>query len=90
MKYETAPAFDADIKRLTKAEFKLFRDYINSQSIWPKSLRIKPVQGARGIFEMTWSFSGPDGRATFEWKSIDGKRGVSWRRVGGHQIFKQP
>ncbi len=24
--------------------------------------------------EMTWSFSGPDGRATFEWVRVDGDR----------------
>lgn len=39
---------------------------------------------------MTWSFSGPDGRATFEWIQIDGERAIRWRRGGGHNIFNDP
>jgi len=57
---------------------------------WPASLRVKPVEGALGIFEMTWSFKGPDGRATFEWIQIDGTLGVRWRLIGDHSIFKRP
>lgn len=51
---------------------------------------MKPVEGALGIFEMTWSFKGPDGRATFEWIQIDGTLGVRWRLIGDHSIFKRP
>ena len=51
---------------------------------------MKPVEGAPGIFEMTWSFKGPDGRATFEWIQIDGTFGVRWRRIGDHSIFRRP
>ena len=50
----------------------------------------KYVEGAPGVHEMTWSFSGPDGRATFEWVRIDGELAVRWRRIGGHRIFRQP
>ena len=57
---------------------------------WPASLRVKAVESAPGIWEMTWSFSGPDGRATFEWVQIDGTLGVRWRRIGGHAIFRRP
>jgi hypothetical protein len=39
---------------------------------------------------MTWSFSGPDGRATFEWVLVDGEPGIRWRRIGGHAIFGSP
>jgi hypothetical protein len=39
---------------------------------------------------MTWSFAGPDGRATFEWIRIDGQPGIRWRRIGGHAIFGEP
>jgi hypothetical protein len=39
---------------------------------------------------MTRSFSGPDGRATFEYVEIDEELGIRWRRVGGHDIFKTP
>ncbi len=41
-------------------------------------------------WEMTWSFAGPDGRATFEWITIDGEQAVRWRRVGGHEILNDP
>ncbi len=57
---------------------------------WPKALRVKAVQGTQGIWEMTWSFTGPDGRATFEWVTIGGKPAIRWRRVGGHAIFSEP
>ncbi len=39
---------------------------------------------------MTWSFAGPDGRATFEWVTVHGEPAVRWRRVGGHAIFGNP
>jgi hypothetical protein len=47
---------------------------------------------APGIFEMTRSFSGPDGRATWEWTKVtdaDGRTqpAVRWRRLGSHRIF---
>jgi hypothetical protein len=52
-------------------------------------LRVKPVQGTDGIFEMTWA---DDGRATFEFgKEVKpGETHIIWRRVGTHDIFKQP
>jgi hypothetical protein len=40
--------------------------------------------------EMTWSFAGPDGRATFELITIDGDLRCRWRRVGDHADFKRP
>ena len=39
---------------------------------------------------MTWSFAGPDGRATFEFVIVDGESRVRWRRVGDHNVFKKP
>ena len=43
---------------------------------------------------MTRSFSGPDGRATWEWTTVtDGDEqapAVRWRRIGGHTIFRDP
>lgn len=52
-------------------------------------LRVKGVQGARGIFELTWA---PDGRATFEYgdEVSPGQAHVNWRRIGTHDIFKRP
>ena len=57
---------------------------------WPRGLRVKRVQGHSGIWEMTWSFAAPDGRATFEFVEIDGKIAIRWRRIGGHEVFSRP
>lgn len=103
MKYERTPRFDADLQRLSDDERTLFRTVATEQfapaaernaaqsgSAWPKGLRVKRVQGARGVWEMTWSFAGPDGRATFEWIKIDDEPAIRWRRVGRHAIFTEP
>ncbi len=57
---------------------------------WPKKVRIKLVQGTPGIYEMTWSYSGPDGRATFEYVNIEGDPGIRWRRIGDHGVLHDP
>jgi len=53
-------------------------------------LRVKPMQNAPGIWEMTWKTR--DGRATFSYGSSTqkGKRHVIWRRIGGHEVFGSP
>lgn len=102
MKFETTARFDGDYRRLGKDEQERFRSALaefipaaerrveRPTSPWPKRLRVKSVEGAPGIWEMTWSFSGPDCRATFEWASIAGEPGIRWRRIGDHAIFPQP
>lgn len=103
MKWQTTPAFGADLRRLSPEELILFRRVVRERFVpaaervvvdaaarWPAGLRVKRVRGAEGIWEMTWSFSGPDGRATFEWVEIGAERGIRWRRVGGHEIFHDP
>ena len=103
MKFETTPAFLGDWGRLSEAERAAFRAVVRDGfhpacerrrvdpgAAWPKRLRVRELGGAQGILEMTWSFAGPDGRATFEWVEIDGEPRVRWRRVGGHSIFDDP
>ncbi len=102
MKFQTTASFDSDYRRLSEAEVKLFWEALgafvaacdryasDSSAKWPASLRVKDVEGAPGVREMTWSSSGPAGRATFEWIDIDGALGLRWRRTGGHSIFKRP
>jgi len=48
------------------------------------------MTSAPRIWEMTWSFSSPDGRATFEFIDRDGEPSVLWRRIGTHKIFDGP
>ncbi len=103
MKYETTPAFDADFRRLKPEHRTAFREVLETKfipardalasdpaAVWPKSLRVKAVQGAPEVLEMTWSFASPDGRATFELVTVDEEARCRWRRVGDHDVFKAP
>jgi hypothetical protein len=103
VKYERTALFRADAKRLSRSEFEPFVRVVrtrfhpaavgvaaNPGSSWPRGLRVRSVEGAPGVWEMTWSISGPDGRATFEWIQIDGEPAIRWRRIGGHAIFGGP
>lgn len=44
------------------------------------------MEGAAGVWEITWSFSGPDGRATFEYVDIEGELAIRWRRMRTRHI----
>lgn len=103
MKFQTTPAFDTDYRRLKPEHQATFRDVVrtsfapacsafaeNPISGWPARLRIKSMRGAPGIYEMTWSFSSPDGRATFELITINGEKYCRWRRVGDHGVYRNP
>ena len=110
MRFILSESFRADYRRLTAEEKDLARNavmefsaacdrYVSDQTPFPSRLRVKPIQGAPGVFEMTWSFAGPDGRATWDWTEVqvaDDAGGtaqmpaVRWRRIGGHGIFRQP
>jgi hypothetical protein len=107
VRYVRTDSFKADYRRLSPAEQDLFRQAVRDfnrgcdefvrtrdPSLWPASLRVKAVRGAAGVWEMTWSFSGPDGRATWEWAELARDEGtqpaVRWRRIGDHRIFRSP
>ncbi len=103
MRYRTTPAFEGDWRRLSEDERRRFREVVRERfhpacqrriadpaSPWPRALRVRDVEGAHGILEMTWSYSGPDGRATFDWLVEGGEPIIRWRRIGGHAIFGQP
>lgn len=92
--YVVTDSFLADYRRLSEPEQVRFRSVLpafveacdryaaDTAAKWPATLGVKDVEGAPGIWEMTWSFSGPDGRATFEWVQIEGTLGLRWRRIG--------
>lgn len=103
MKFEVTPSFTSDVKRLKSEHLLEFRKVLREKFVpacnsyaadpaepWPASLRVKSVRAAPGVLEMTWSFASPDGRATFELITVDDEPRVRWRRVGDHDVFKNP
>jgi len=103
VKFETTPAFDSDYRRLKPEHRRAFRLAVKENfgqvcdayaadpsTPWPSALPVKPVRNASGVLEMTWSFAGPDGRATFELITVDDDLRCRWRRVGHHAVFKRP
>jgi hypothetical protein len=93
--FEITERFRHDLTILSKeqkAAFKLAKDKFVADlkaGRFRKGLRIKAVQGASGIFEMTWA---PNGRATFSCGPPihSGEPHIIWRRIGTHDIFGQP
>ncbi len=94
--YAWLARFRADFEKLTPAQqaaflvaVQQFVDDLQHSRQFRKGLRVKGIQGATRIFEMTWA---PDGRATFEYGDpvSEGEPHVLWRRVGTHSVFKQP
>jgi hypothetical protein len=94
--YEWLLRFRADFARLTPDQQAAFlmavRQFVadfKRGGDFRKGLRVKTVQGAVGIFEMTWA---PNGRATFAYGAevTPGETHIIWRRVGTHDIFKRP
>lgn len=102
MRFRTTPAFDRDWKRIREEHKRVFRDRMpdfskacdahaaDRATIWPANLRVSQMSGTKSIWEMTWSFAGPDGRATFELSVEDGELRCVWRRIGDHSIYKDP
>lgn len=102
MKYRVLPRFSSDYQRLSPEERDAFKEalarFIAAAKkyeeapggfSWPRSLRIERLTGTR-VMAMTWSFSGPDGRATFQLENVEGQLWVTWRRVGRHEIYREP
>ena len=103
MKYERTARFKRDYRKLTDDERIQFKRIVLDEfqpalemraaepgGAWPPPLRVKGVEGAPGVWEMTWSFTDPAGRATWEWIKIDQETAVRWRRIGSHTIFSDP
>lgn len=66
-----------------------FVDDLRGGRAFRKGLRVKGIRGAPGIFELTWA---DNGRATFQHGEpiIDTEPHIIWRRVGTHDILRQP
>ena len=103
MRFETGPRFNSDYAALPVEHRRLFRDLVPAFSAacdgyaadpggfrWPARLRVRRLVGAPRVWELTWSFASPDGRATFEFVTDGGGLLVRWRRIGTHRVFTEP
>ena len=86
--HDWAQLSPANRERFRKARRQLVDDLRAGHGFRP-SLRVKGVQGAPGVFELTWA---PDGRATFSYgpEQFAGETHIIWRRIGTHCIFNRP
>jgi hypothetical protein len=94
--YLKLPRFQKDFDQLSTADQERFREAVKrfiedikrGKGFRP-GLRVRGVQNAPGIYEMTWA---PDGRATFHYGNplVEGEPHVVWRRVGTHAILREP
>lgn len=79
----------AEDQRTFRAAVEKFVEDLRAGRGLRKGLRVKGVQSARGIFEITWS---PHGRATFQYgRAIkDDEPHIIWRRIGNHSVLDKP
>ena len=94
--YETSNRFAKDFAKLTAGDQDRFERVVKERFVpnlakgrFRAGLRVKAIQGADNIFEMTWA---TNGRATFQYgdEQVAGEPHVVWRRVGTHDIFDRP
>jgi len=103
--YESRSNAIAEYRRLNAEEQASFRDalgaFIEDLKRWELTgmvgkprfraeLRVKDVQGRRGVWEITWRW--PNGRATFQYGAPIHPNSVHviWRRIGTHAILRDP
>lgn len=93
--FETASRFDRDHEKLTDQEKARFKTAVQKFIADLRSgelragLGIQEMSGYEGIYEFRWA---PDGRATFSYgeERVPGERHVIWRRVGTHDVYRNP
>ena len=93
--YRRLPRFDRDYAALTDEQRRVFKravarlvEDLEAGRLPRPGLRVKGLQRAAGIFELTWA---PDGRATFQFGEPvrEGEVHVVWRRVGSHAVLDE-
>lgn len=103
MKFERTVRFNNDFKGLLAEHKQQFKEVVPDFNAacdayiadpggftWPKSLRVSQMTDVNGIWEITWSFASPDGRATFEFVKRGDETRLRWRRIGNHRIYRTP
>jgi hypothetical protein len=93
--FQVTQRFERDRKQLTPESRARFQRVIAGQfvpdlarGVFRAGLRVKGVQAASGVFEITWA---PDGRATFSHgpEQQAGEPHAIWRRIGTHDILRE-
>ena len=88
--------FLRDWEQLTPEQQRAFRtavakfiDDLRTRGGFRPGLRVKGVRSVAGVYELTW---GPDGRATFSYgrSIVEGEPHIIWRRIGTHEILREP
>jgi hypothetical protein len=91
--FSTTPRFKRDFRKLAVRDQARFEWVVREQfvpdlarGLFRPGLRVKGVESAPGVFEVTWA---PDGRATWQYGAEvrAGEPHMIWRRVGTHDIF---
>jgi hypothetical protein len=93
--HEELPRFLREYSRLNAEQQEAFKAAVRlfvqglRQRRFHSGLRVKRVGGTQAIWEMTWA---PDGRATFTYGAEvrPGDPHIIWRRIGRHDIFREP
>jgi hypothetical protein len=103
MRFRVYKSFDRDVGKLPPEHYQTFREIVHKHFLpaiaagsftgkppWPTRLRIHRLQGS-SVYSLTWSFSSPDGRATFHLETDEnGEPLLVWRRIGNHSIYQDP
>lgn len=91
--YERLPRFDRDFDALSDSERDRFRvairkfvEDLEAGGRFRAGLRVKDIQSANGIYEMSWE---SDGRATFQFgeEIRAGEPHIVWRRISDHRVL---
>jgi hypothetical protein len=95
--FERGPRFDREFRRLSRelqraflAALPTFIDALRAKPpAFPPRLRVKRVEGAAGVWELSFAL---DGRATFAYgrELVPGEPHIVWRRIGDHSILNEP
>ena len=63
-----------------------YREHGVNFVLWPRSLRVNSMKYRRGVYEITFCFSGPDLRGSFMIeRDDDGADVLIWLTVGNHR-----
>jgi len=94
--YDRDPRFDREFARLSAAEVRAFLRAKNrfvaalkEGRPFEAGLGIEEMRGHPGVYEFHFSASG---RATFHYgtEARGADAYIIWRRIGGHEIYREP